>query len=292
MAARRPRQWEVWTVVFLGIWASGCVSATTGDVAYKFKAQDTCQPPAFEFDIQNITNGVWTFTETGQNCAGTVDGPNGTLSSCTYTMAFCQKLASCKDASMCVDTFNGTGNNQTVTRAQGGFITNPFRVTDKSSLNGGFLANFTKGGNYTKPDGSFCQLSAVITFECNRNQYWIPNGNTTAVPKAALVKVTFDKTKCQLQATMTYAGACITLAPATPIPESMTAGTVLIIIFFVALSVYFTCGILINLVRGFRGKDVLPQSEFWTDLPVLIADGCLFTCRCGAETEKTGYDSI
>ncbi|XP_033749710.1 uncharacterized protein LOC117334293 [Pecten maximus] len=292
MAARRSKQLEVWFVVFFSVWTSGLLATTTGDAVRQLTDQAVCQPPVSGFDIQNITEGSWTFTETGQNCAGAVDGPNGSLSNCTYTVAFCQKLTNCNDGSVCVKTFNGTGKNQTVQHVQGGFITNPFRVTDKSSLNGGFLANFTKGDNYTKPDGSWCQLSAVFNFECNRILYWVPNENTTAIPKTALVKVKFDKAKCQLQATVGYAGACISITPASAIPENMTAGTVLIIIFFVSLTVYFTCGVMVNLVRGFRGKDVLPQAEFWTQLPVLIADGFLFTCRCGADQEKTGYDSI
>ncbi|XP_021355850.1 cation-dependent mannose-6-phosphate receptor-like isoform X1 [Mizuhopecten yessoensis] len=292
MATRRERHFEVWTVVFLGIWASGLLAITTDDGVPKSTDTESCMPPAMGYEIQNITKGSWTFRETGQNCVGSVAGPNGSLSNCTYTVAFCQKLNNCSGGSVCVETFNGTGNNQTVKHVQGGFIANPFRVTD-TSLNGGFQARFDKGDNFTKPDGSSCQLSAVINFDCNRILAWVPNSDkdTTPVPQAAVEQVKFDKENCQVQATFWYAGACIAIVPASTISEDLTAGTVLIIIFFVSLTLYFCCGILINLVRGFRGRDVLPQSEFWTQLPVLIADGFLFTCRCGTE-EKNAYDSI
>ncbi|XP_060073953.1 uncharacterized protein LOC132553700 [Ylistrum balloti] len=290
--AKRSTHLEAWSVMILCVWGSGLIATTTCDDVKHFTATDSCQPPAMEFDIENITKGSWTFTEKSKNCVGSVDGSAGSLSNCTYTMAFCQMLPNCSSGSMCVETFNATGKNDTTKLVQGGYVANPFSVTD-TSLNGGFLARFTKGSNYTKSNGTWCQLSADINFECNRMQYWVPyeGRETTSVPQNALKLVKFDKERCQLQVTVEYAGACISITPATAISETLSAGTVLIIIFFVSLAVYFSCGILINLLRGFHGKDLLPQSEFWTQLPVLIADGFLFTCCCKTE-EKDGYDSI
>jgi len=40
--------------------------------------------------------------------------------------------------------------------------------------------------------------------------------------------------------------------------------------FVVLVSTYFLCGCTFKFCYGFRGEELLPHSQFWIDLPVLI----------------------
>jgi len=54
-------------------------------------------------------------------------------------------------------------------------------------------------------------------------------------------------------------------------------GVVFIIIFFTLLGVYFIGGALfMKFARGASGKEIIPNVEFWADLPSLIKDGFMF----------------
>eukprot|EP01092_Planopodium_desertum_P014843 TRINITY_DN760_c0_g2_i1.p1 TRINITY_DN760_c0_g2~~TRINITY_DN760_c0_g2_i1.p1 ORF type:complete len:267 (-),score=85.03 TRINITY_DN760_c0_g2_i1:60-860(-) len=64
----------------------------------------------------------------------------------------------------------------------------------------------------------------------------------------------------------------------------LTGGDIFLIIFFVGFGVYFIVGIIVKkAVFKAEGKDILPNSGFWTGLPGLIKDGFMFivnkTCR-------------
>lgn len=290
MATRR-RHFEALPVLLMAVWSSALVVTTTDVGVQKYsKGTNGCFSPAPGYEVKNLTTGLWTITQKGQNCVG-VDTLKGSQYNCTYTMAFCNSIANCTGGSVCVTTFNGTGKNETTSYVPGGYVANPFQVKGSSMLQG-FIAKFPLGGNWTKSDKTVCNLSTIITFECDTT-LWIPDtDSSTPVPREALQQIKFDEGKCLFQAKFKYAGACIGIMPAYRPSEGMTAGTVLIIIFFVSLTVYFVFGVLINLVRGFRGQDVIPHSEFWTTLPVLVADGCMFTFRCGNQEKTTTYDSI
>lgn len=51
----------------------------------------------------------------------------------------------------------------------------------------------------------------------------------------------------------------------------LSIGTKLIIILFVFLTTYFVLGaLLLRFVRGARGIEIIPNFEFWRDLPYLV----------------------
>lgn len=61
------------------------------------------------------------------------------------------------------------------------------------------------------------------------------------------------------------------------INERISVGTILCISLAVVLVVYFGFGILIQIfIRKKSGKDIVPNSSFWTALPFLIVDGAKF----------------
>lgn len=71
----------------------------------------------------------------------------------------------------------------------------------------------------------------------------------------------------------------------------LSTGSVLVIIFFVAIIIYLLGGTLfLKYVRKAEGRETIPNYEFWSDFPSLVKDGILFTVR-GCKAEST-YEKI
>jgi len=80
--------------------------------------------------------------------------------------------------------------------------------------------------------------------------------------------------------------------PPTPRTQNqgLSGGSVFLIIFFVSLFVYFAAGIGYNYYNGSQGAELIPQVEFWKDLPFLVKDGVMFCV--GLCTGGGGYNSV
>ncbi|KAG8227852.1 hypothetical protein J437_LFUL006475 [Ladona fulva] len=73
--------------------------------------------------------------------------------------------------------------------------------------------------------------------------------------------------------------------------ELLSTGSVLVIIFFVFAFLYFFGGALANkLLRGAEGREMIPNYQFWVDLPYLCRDGASFLLN-GCQVPAT-YESI
>ncbi|KAL8609835.1 hypothetical protein ACOMHN_020670 [Nucella lapillus] len=73
--------------------------------------------------------------------------------------------------------------------------------------------------------------------------------------------------------------------------SGLGTGYILFILFFVFIIVYWVGGILyMKFVRRAEGLEIIPNYEFWKELPLLIQDGVLFTLR-GCKGEST-YEKI
>jgi hypothetical protein len=60
--------------------------------------------------------------------------------------------------------------------------------------------------------------------------------------------------------------------------KGLSAGSILLIILLVLVVVYLVLGILWQKYRNHAtGSDLIPNKEFWTELPILVKDGCVFT---------------
>lgn len=71
----------------------------------------------------------------------------------------------------------------------------------------------------------------------------------------------------------------------------LSAGSVLLILLFVAVMVYIIGGILfLRFYRGASGVEMIPNYEFWKDFPLLVKDGMIFTFR-GCKSDTT-YSQI
>jgi len=60
--------------------------------------------------------------------------------------------------------------------------------------------------------------------------------------------------------------------------SAISGGSIFLIIFFSAFALYFLVGIAVMAgVKGQRGKEMVPNIEFWVMVPGLIQDGATFT---------------
>lgn len=102
-----------------------------------------------------------------------------------------------------------------------------------------------------------------------------------------------------LKLELTSAAACpANRAPASFAAEAvgdggLSTGSVLCILFFVFLGVYFVGGaVALRLLRGATGREMVPNIDFWTALPELIKDGVVFSLNGCRARPANIYDSI
>jgi len=69
--------------------------------------------------------------------------------------------------------------------------------------------------------------------------------------------------------------------PITPIPPApLSGGWLFIILFGVAIVVYLGVGVFYNhRYREMHGMDLIPQWQYWQQLPGLVKDGCSFSYK-------------
>ncbi|XP_054713154.1 uncharacterized protein LOC129222649 [Uloborus diversus] len=72
--------------------------------------------------------------------------------------------------------------------------------------------------------------------------------------------------------------------------SGLSTGSKLLIAFFTILLAYLIVGIVWNFFNGARGSEVIPNADFWNDLPKLILEGVLFTCSCCGK--RTSYGEV
>lgn len=64
---------------------------------------------------------------------------------------------------------------------------------------------------------------------------------------------------------------CILEPPKKPINKGLSTGSVLVILFFTFAGVYFIGGVVaMKILRGATGWEMLPNHEFWCELPSLV----------------------
>jgi len=71
----------------------------------------------------------------------------------------------------------------------------------------------------------------------------------------------------------------------------LSGGSVFLIAFFVMLALYFSVGAVVKWkVYSASGVEMIPNTDFWVDLPGLIRDGCIFVKN--KITGSVGYSSL
>ncbi|XP_011149025.1 cation-dependent mannose-6-phosphate receptor [Harpegnathos saltator] len=63
--------------------------------------------------------------------------------------------------------------------------------------------------------------------------------------------------------------------------RGLSTGSVLVILFFTFAGMYLIAGaIILKTLRGATGWEMLPNHDFWCELPSLVRDGVVFTFNC------------
>ncbi|XP_071812528.1 cation-dependent mannose-6-phosphate receptor-like [Apostichopus japonicus] len=102
---------------------------------------------------------------------------------------------------------------------------------------------------------------------------------------------------------MTLTSRCCCPGVCDDSKSGLSFGSVLCILFVCAVFIYLLFGMLyMKFVRGASGIELIPNHEFWSDLPKLISEGVNFVFTCGQGTEsiseapgtgpKSNYESI
>ncbi|CAL1535584.1 unnamed protein product [Lymnaea stagnalis] len=87
--------------------------------------------------------------------------------------------------------------------------------------------------------------------------------------------------------------ACDNGCYVAPDSGGLSAGSVLLIVFFVLVFVYLVVGFIHgNVSRSMSGREALPHYDFWVGFPGLVKEGCFFTFRCGSRTSVQTYDEV
>ncbi|CAH1116041.1 unnamed protein product [Phaedon cochleariae] len=183
-------------------------------------------------------------------------------------------FSGCRDANVTVNTYqNGTAPKYIL----------------------GSLIQVENGKN--SPDITVLGLAHEIHFNKNaENKYEIVyNNNHTS--KIELIcddfKVPLFKTIDSINKEFAIASpkACLVVEP-----QGMSGGSKFIIVLIIIISVYFIGGgLVMYLIRGARGIEVIPNIEFWRNLPGLVKDGIIFLlsgCRPTLVTSAETYDRI
>lgn len=159
-----------------------------------------------------------------------------------------------------------------------------------------FIAHFesdsSRSTNDTKCKGI---IKTNLVFECDATK-GISIGNDTLLAKLLYKDIKENTEKCELNVTVPFSGACGT-KPATA-SAGLSAGSVLLILFFVGVLLYLVGGVILKHNNGARGWEMLPHQQFWSELPSLIVEGCVFfvkfvTCQTNAVVGgNRSYDDI
>ncbi|CAG5118332.1 unnamed protein product [Candidula unifasciata] len=227
------------------------------------------------YDYLNLTTVNWFIDLDQQYCLF----KNQTQ--CTLELAICHTIGNpglCESSSVC----SVSGKEYL---SLGAYRENPL-----GPLVEGFQAVFSDGSQYITDSGFPCLLQTHLAFICSKSTIWESPGSSELRKKAPVPKlVSYNNKTCQLSLTFDYAGACKREMSAI---ANLSPGTILVVIFFVAVILYFVFGAMINLARGYVGSDVVPHGRFWSMLPIYIFDGFQFVFSCGRLPVTSTYEQI
>ncbi|GFU07065.1 uncharacterized protein NPIL_135891 [Nephila pilipes] len=132
--------------------------------------------------------------------------------------------------------------------------------------------------SYTVP-GSKQTLRVVLKCDQDSNyNLTIEEGETPDITDVVMTL----RTKCAC-----HPNTCPALTPEEP-SHGLSTGSKLLIAFFTILAAYFLVGIVWNFCNGAHGVELVPNLDFWNELPKLIIEGVIFTCSCFGRKSSYG----
>uniref|UniRef100_A0A1X7UVI5 Autophagy-related protein 27 n=1 Tax=Amphimedon queenslandica TaxID=400682 RepID=A0A1X7UVI5_AMPQE len=220
------------------------------------------------YDIEKLSEpDAWTATVPVKDCYN----PSIGQGSCSFLFSFCKEIphGQCYNSAFCQSGSNGVSfgkfdKDQKIFENDGG---------------DGFTITYGHGTNTTDcPDGLF----STLVFTCNKDANWTfdPDINLGNITQFITAEPTFKD--CEYIVRFNYSGACNggslspTLAPSGSSPPSIV-GWILIGIFFGVVALYISVGVLVQAIRGKKGKELIPNHELWGAIFLYVVGGCQVT---------------
>lgn len=123
---------------------------------------------------------------------------------------------------------------------------------------------------YNKIEGGGHEREVTINLKCDKNKY---PGEMDGISIRGTTASASLMSKCACEDSCPH--------PDFSIKNGLSIGSILLIVFFPLLLLYFMAGLLYNKFhKGVNSfPEMIPNHSFWGEFPVLIKDGCVFTFR-------------
>eukprot|EP00112_Aurelia_sp_Birch-Aquarium-sp1_P011858 Seg2491.1 transcript_id=Seg2491.1/GoldUCD/mRNA.D3Y31 product="Cation-dependent mannose-6-phosphate receptor" protein_id=Seg2491.1/GoldUCD/D3Y31 len=264
--------------LFVCLISPSMISATCGPLG--FEASDLLKPAYWYFDISNKECNKFPKPKAEERMVPA----NGTNHYCRFYMHICKAMQYQCSGTVCLRYLY----TDDYVALLGYEKEKPFSE-DHTSFSSSFIG-----------DNSLCKnglMETNLIFNCDKTAKW----NTTVTHNHGgassphPVNLQFDAKSCKLNVYFNYSGACEKYEKGYHRGTSMSVGSILLILFFPGLALYFIIGVLINRMAGHRGKEMIPHGSFWLGLPDLIMDGFVFTMAtvtCRQHEARTTYESM
>lgn len=116
---------------------------------------------------------------------------------------------------------------------------------------------------------------------------WLVCNETMKDHALEIVEAAGDSTVFRLISKCACFNGCTSTVPVES-PPGLSVGSKLLIAFFTILLAYLLVGIFWNYCNGSKGIELIPNIEFWNDVPTLIMEGIAFTCSCCGRQSSYG----
>jgi hypothetical protein len=221
------------------------------------------------YDLQTLTQPTDWYASVGNNlCVN--NSKNG--QPCNLIFSFCKEIphGQCSHSSFCE-----VGQN---TVSFGGF--NEHLIVVENDDGYGFTISYFNGTKTANCPGGF---HSTLVFTCNNLSIWDNDGDPN-ITKFIMAEPTFQD--CEYIVRFNYSGAC-PLKPFTPSPTSpptesyfeqnSIVGAVLIALLVGVAALYLGIGAMVQVIRGRRGIEIVPNVNFWKTFFTYVLDGFQFT---------------
>ncbi|XP_022105869.1 uncharacterized protein LOC110987443 [Acanthaster planci] len=236
-----------------------------------------------DYDLRQLTGEQYWNLNVPGGCFDYYDQPNVM---CQFHFAFCKQIppgiVGAKTGIGAAQVTNIAGSGPIIL---GGLSQIEQNEDDKGTQ---LLIRFRHGEN-KKCGGEDKNLQVEMHLHCDPNTHWLSAHNGSAPNMPSTTIVSLDKQLCKYTVTTMYDGACFTY-------QGLSAGTIVIIIFFSLVCVYLIGGAIFNKMGGAKGLEIIPNYDMWRMFPSDVMGGVVFvwgiiTCR-GMGSKAKAYDDL
>ncbi|XP_038068335.1 uncharacterized protein LOC119737792 [Patiria miniata] len=232
-----------------------------------------------DFDFSQLVSvEYWTVDLQGA-CIDSYD----TKTLCTLSFAFCHQLPTSLVGKI------GVGASQKSEAALSERITlgGLSEISQSKGDQGDQLFIRFSNGDRTICGGEEKNITVEMYLHCNPDVHWLTphTGNSGSMP--ALTIPSWNKDTCLYTVVSQYDGACISYG--------LSAGTIIIIIFFCLVAVYLIGGVIYNKIAGAKGLELIPNYHMWRMFPIDVMGGFAFVWHiitCQGKSKSEVYDEL